>query len=193
MGSDTETEASGLQFARRSSGGLLGPEFRSRSGLPVINLPGCPCHGDVLSSTLAALKMGAAIDLTEWNSPQEWYGRLVHQGCLRNEYHEYRVEDGVLGGKGCLFFHLGCRGPVAHGPCNKLVWNGHTTKTRVGAPCVGCTMPDFPREHGFFSTPSIAGVPLELPEGVDRAHYLAYKSMAAAAAPDRLKKQLTRL
>jgi len=32
----------------------------------------------------------------------------------------------------------------------------------------------------------IIDVPLELPEGVDRAHYLAYKDMAAAAAPERL-------
>jgi len=119
---------------------------------------------------------------------------LVHQGCVRNEYHEYRVEERTFGDKGCMFFHLGCRGPVASGPCNKLLWNNRrNSKTRAGVPCFGCTRPDFPQAHPFFQTPAIADVPLELPDGVDRAHYLAYKGMAAAAAPDRLKKRITRV
>jgi uptake hydrogenase small subunit len=60
-------------------------------------------------------------------------------------------------------------------------------------PCVGCTRPDFPQEQPFFETANIAGIPLDLPEGVDRAHYLAYKGMAAAAAPDRLRSRGTGL
>jgi hydrogenase small subunit len=52
-------------------------------------------------------------------------------------------------------------------------------------------MPDFPQDTPFFETPNIEGIPIELPKGVDRAHYMAYKGMAAAAAPDRLKKRET--
>ncbi|MBI3946467.1 MAG: NADH:ubiquinone oxidoreductase [Armatimonadetes bacterium] len=191
IGADGEIEAMGAQFLKRERGGFLGAGFVSSGGLPVVNLPGCPCHGDVLTGTLALLCAGETIPLNEYQSPLSWYGMLVHQGCVRNEYHEYRVEEMDFGERGCLFFHLGCRGPLAHGPCNKLLWNGRSSKPRVGVPCVGCTEPDFPHAHAFFRTRNIAGIPIELPDGVDRAHYLAYKGMAAAAAPQRLRQRET--
>ncbi len=193
IGAEGEIEATGAQFIKATEGGFLGKDFRTASGLPVINLPGCPCHGEIVSGTLAALCSGVPLHLNEYHSPLEWYGMLVHQGCVRNEYHEYRVEDSDFGGKGCLFFHLGCRGPLAYGACNKLLWNDRSSKTRVGVPCFGCTEPNFPQPYPFFETRNIVDVPIELPAGVDRAHYLAYKSMAAAAAPARLKKRETRV
>ena len=193
IGADGEVEATGLQFHKNERGGFLGETFASSSGLPVINLPGCPCHCDVVAGSLAALISGIPLPLNEHNTPLQWYGMLVHQGCVRNEYHEYRVEERDFGEKGCLFFHMGCRAPLTHGPCNKVLWNQRSSKTRVGVPCVGCTQPDFPQSNPFFQTPNIADIPLELPEGVDRAHYLAYKGMAAAAAPERLKKRKTRV
>jgi hydrogenase small subunit len=193
IGANGDIEATGVQFLKAQPGGFLGEEFRCASGQPVINLPGCPCHGDVLAGTLGLLASGEVPELNEYHAPLEWYGLLVHQGCVRNEYHEYRVEERDFGDKGCLFFYLGCRGPLSYGPCNKLLWNGRSSKTRVGVPCLGCTEPTFPHPQPFFQTASIADVPLELPSGVDRAHYLAYKGMAAAAAPTRLRKRLTRV
>ncbi len=193
IGADGEIEATGVQFSRGARGGFLGPSYRSGNGNVVVNLPGCPCHGDVLASTLVSLALGKPPSLNHLQSPAEWYDILVHQGCVRNEYHEYRVEEREFGERGCMFFHLGCRGPVAYGPCNKVLWNRRSSKTRVGVPCVGCTAPDFPQSHPFFQTPSIVDIPIELPDGVDRAHYLAYKGMAAAAAPDRLKGRKTRV
>ncbi len=32
----------GLQYLKRDHGGYLGPDFKSKWGLPVINIPGCP-------------------------------------------------------------------------------------------------------------------------------------------------------
>lgn len=191
IGANTEIEATGLQFLKWEKGGFLGKDFRSGSGLPVVNLPGCPCHCDIISGTLTALASGTHLELGEYNTPLEWYGMMVHQGCTRNEYHEYRVEDWKFGEKGCMFFHLGCHGPLAHGPCNKLLWNKRSSKTRVGVPCFGCTRPDFPQQYPFFETRNIEGIPIELPEGISRAHYLAYKGMAAAAAPKRLTTRKT--
>ena len=191
IGTNTETEATGLQFANWEEGGFLGKDFVTGSGLPIINLPGCPCHCDVVTGTLSALISGIQIELNKYNSPLEWYSMMVHQGCTRNEYHEYRVEDTKFGRKGCMFFHLGCHGPLVHGPCNKLLWNRRSSKTRVGVPCFGCTRPDFPQQYPFFFTRNIEGIPLELPEGISRAHYMAYKGMAAAAAPKRLKTRKT--
>lgn len=191
IGADGDIEATGAMFTKTKKGGFLGENFLSASGTPVINLPGCPCHGDVLCGALTALCTATKLPLNEYNVPLQWYGLLVHQGCVRNEYHEYRVEEKDFGDKGCLFFHLGCRGPISYGPCNKLLWNRRSSKTRVGVPCVGCTSPDFPQSYPFFHTRNLAGIPLELPDGVDRAHYMAYKAMAAAAAPIRLKKRET--
>jgi hydrogenase small subunit len=193
MGAEGETEATGVQFLKWEKGGFLGEAFVAGSGLPVINLPGCPCHCDVIVGVLSALVSGAPMSLNQYNSPREWYGMLVHQGCTRNEYHEYRVEERDFGETGCLFFHLGCHGPLAYGPCNKALWNRRSSKTRVGVPCFGCTRPDFPQSYPFYKTQSIEEIPLQLPDGVDRAHYLAYKGMAAAAAPTRLKKRETRV
>jgi NiFe hydrogenase small subunit HydA len=191
IGANTEIEATGLQFLREEKGGFLGETFKSGSGQPVINLPGCPCHCGVIAGALVSIGSGAQLKLDEYNTPDEWYGMMVHQGCTRNEYHEYRVEERKFGEKGCMFFHLGCHGPLVHGPCNKMLWNNRSSKTRVGVPCFGCTRPDFPQQYPFFQTRNIEGIPLELPEGVSRAHYMAYKGMAAAAAPKRLKTRKT--
>ena len=46
--------------------------------------------------------------------------------------------------KGCLFYDLGCRGPMTHSPCNRILWNRQSSKTRAGMPCLGCTEPEFP-------------------------------------------------
>lgn len=193
IGADGEIEATGMQFHKWEKGGFMGKDFRGGSGMPIINLPGCPCHCAILADTLEALVSGRSIELSVWNTPLEWYNIMVHQGCTRNEYHEYRVEEKRFGEKGCMFFHLGCHGPLVTGPCNKILWNRRSSKTRVGVPCFGCTRPDFPQHYSFFTTRNIEGIPIELPDGVDRAHYLAYKGMAAAAAPKRLKTRKTEI
>lgn len=184
-------QGSGLQFTGKKPGGLLGAEFRGRAGLPVINLAGCPVHEQVITGTLLALAAGQAPLLDEFNRPLDWFGMTVHQGCTRNEYHEYRVEETDFAERGCLFFFKGCHGPLTDGPCNKVLWNGRSSKPRAGVPCFGCTDPTFPQPHPFFVTRDIEGIPISLPKGVSRAHYMVYKGMAAAAAPDRLKQRQT--
>lgn len=193
LGVDTETQATGLQFEKKRPGGLLGKSFRALSGLPVINLAGCPCHPGVMAGALSALAAGQAMELDEFNRPLDWFGMTVHQGCTRNEYHEYRVEELDFAQRGCLFFHMGCHGPLVDGPCNKLLWNDRSSKTRVGVPCFGCTSPEFPSASPFFETRNIEGIPIDLPKGISRAHYLVYKGMAAAAAPERLTKRKTKV
>lgn len=191
IGADSEAMASGLQFTKWEMGGLLGQNFRTLEGHPVINLPGCPCHCEVVVGTLSAVAADMELQLGHHNTPLNWYSVMVHQGCTRNEYHEYRVEEKKFGERGCLFFYMGCHGPLVTGPCNKVLWNRRSSKTRVGVPCFGCTRPDFPQQYPFFQTRNIEGIPIELPDGVSRAHYMAYKGMAAAAAPKRLMKRKT--
>jgi ferredoxin hydrogenase small subunit len=54
-GGDNPTDACGLQFEDDRRGGLLGADFRSESGLPVINIAGCPTHPSWVIDTLMAL------------------------------------------------------------------------------------------------------------------------------------------
>lgn len=180
-------ESIGLQYNKTQRGGFLGQAFTAKSGQPVLNLAGCPCHHDVVAGTLSALAQGRTFELDAYQRPLEWFNTSVHQGCTRNEYHEYRVEESAFGESGCLFFHLGCHGPLVFGPCNKLPWNQQSSKPRSGVPCFGCTDPRFPGTEPFFQTPNIEDIPLRLPMGINRARYLVYKTMAAAAAPERLK------
>ncbi len=193
FGADDVVESTGLQYAKRHRGGFLGKDFVAKSGQPVINLAGCPCHHDVLVGAIISVANGVSMELDEYQRPLEWYGTTVHQGCTRNEYHEYRVEESDFGEMGCLFFHMGCAGPLVPGPCNKLLWNQQSSKPRMGVPCFGCTDPDFPQPAPFFQTPNIEGIPLSLPMGVNRAHYMVYKGMAAAAAPDHLKNRTSKV
>ncbi|MBI6546147.1 MAG: NADH:ubiquinone oxidoreductase [Cyanobacteria bacterium NC_groundwater_1444_Ag_S-0.65um_54_12] len=184
--SPNPTDATGMQFCREEHGGLLDSEWRSAAGLPVVNLPGCPVHPSTVIQALLGVLLGMPIELDGLNRPRMFYSSVVHQGCSRNEYHEFDVEEFAFGGKGCLFFNLGCQGPNTMSTCNIELWNGQNSKTRAGIPCFGCTSPLFPKEQDFFATAKIGDIPITLPLGVDRANYMAYKGLAKAATPKRL-------
>lgn len=190
------TDATGLQFHKDKIGGFLGKDYVSKAGLPVINTPGCPAHPDWSSKTLAAVLLGKAkyIELDAYNRPKLFYGELVHWACPHNEFFEYKVSREDFGCKGCLFLHLGCKGPLTHADCNTRLWNRQSSKTRVGSPCLGCTEPNFPDEHSghYFTTPETLGVPTKLPLDVSRGAYLALSGAAKAAAPARLKEEKTK-
>ncbi|MGR8930538.1 MAG: NADH-quinone oxidoreductase subunit B family protein [Gammaproteobacteria bacterium] len=177
----------GLQFHRDEPGGLLPAEWHSRRGLPVVNLSGCPAHPHTMTQTLAWLAKDLPLPLDDLNRPRAFFNTLVHQGCTRNEYHEYDIEDSEPGGRACMFFNLGCQGPMTQSVCNSDLWNGTSSKTRAGVPCFGCTAPNFPRDADLFHTEKIGEIPLRLPWGVERARYMAYKNLARAAAPERVK------
>ena len=181
------TDSLGMQFERENKGGLLPFEWRSSRGLPVINVAGCPAHPDTIVRTLALLARDLPVELDGLNRPAAFYSSLVHQGCTRNEYHEYDIEDTALGGRGCMYFNLGCKGPSTQAVCNTTLWNGRSSKTRAGVPCFGCTAPGFPAEGDLFKTEKIADVPVKMPLGVARGQYMAYKNLAKAAAPERVR------
>ncbi len=188
------TDAVGLQFLRdEPDGGLLEREFRSRAGLPVINLAGCPAHPNTMVQTLLWALSGMRLELDHLHRPTEFYSTLVHQGCTRNEYHEFDVEERDFGAPGCLFFNLGCEGPTTMATCNSILWNNQSSKPRVGVPCFACTSPAFPRAHDLFKTNKIGEVPVVLPLGVNRASYMAYKGLARSAAPARLLERKSKL
>ncbi|MFQ5481971.1 MAG: hydrogenase [Nitrospinaceae bacterium] len=184
------TDSKGLQFLKRDHGGYLGKEFKSKSGLPVINIPGCPAHPDWITQILVAVATGRAgeIALDDLQRPKTFFQSFTQTGCTRNMHFAYKVSTTEFGQRnGCLFYELGCRGPMTHSPCNRILWNRQSSKPRAGMPCIGCTEPEFPffdlAPGTVFKTQTVMGVPKDLPEGVNKAKYLKLTSAAKAAAP----------
>ncbi|HML28988.1 MAG TPA: HupU protein [Hyphomicrobium sp.] len=184
------SDAVGLQFEGRNQGGALGADFRSRGGLPVINISGCPTHPNWVTETLMLLSEDALSlsDLDPLRRPRFYADHLVHHGCSRNEYYEYKASAEELSEIGCMMENLGCIGTQAHGDCNTRAWNGEGSCTRGGYPCINCTAPEF-EEPGrvFTETPKIGGIPIGLPTDMPKAWFIALASLSKAATPKRVK------
>jgi hydrogenase small subunit len=192
------TDATGLQFHRDKIGGLLGKDYRSKSGLPVINISGCPVHPEWVVKTLAQVLSGRKLELDRYNRPKEFFDDqvLVHSGCPRNEYFDYGLAAEKFGDRGCLFINFGCNGAFVVARCNDILWNRQSSCTRAGSPCVGCTSPNFPDEFlPFFKTKKILAIPRRLPikisprEWYKRPLYILHKFFGKLAKPGRLKNE----
>lgn len=156
---------------------------------PIINLSGCPVHPEWIFQTLFSLKNFKEISLDDEGRPKELYSTLAHHGCTRNEYFEWKVEGNFGQKEGCLFYNQGCRAPMTHSSCNKILWNDINSKTRAGMPCIGCTEVDFPRNN-MFETKKNMGIPLEVPLGISKRAYLSISGVAKTFKIDRLHKKL---
>ena len=155
----------------------------------IINLTGCPVHPEWILQTLFTLKSYGQISLDEIGRPKELYSTLAHHGCTRNEYFEWKVEGDFGQKEGCLFYDQGCRGPMTHSSCNKILWNDINSKTRAGMPCIGCTELDFPR-NDMLETKKNIGIPFEVPLGISKRAYLSISGVAKTFKIDRLHKKL---
>jgi hydrogenase small subunit len=127
----------------------LGWQFRSKAGIPVVCVPGCPVQPDNFMETLLYLLhqvAGAApmIPLDEALRPQWLFGQTVHEGCDRGGYYEQADFASTYGSRKCIV-KLGCWGPVVNCNVTKRGWmNGIGGCPNVGGVCIGCTMPGFP-------------------------------------------------
>lgn len=100
----------------------LGWDWRSKAGLPIVNVPGCPVQPDNMTETLLYLLFHAAnlapvIPLDEMLRPTWLFGKTVHEGCDRAGYLRARRfrpriwftevpgEDWLLGASGQLQRH----------------------------------------------------------------------------------------
>ena len=173
---------SGLAFNEESPSGPLQKN--------VINLSGCPIHPEWLGFTLRMLLHKKTIMLDELLRPLELYSYLAHHGCTRNEYFEWKVDAQDFGLKeGCLYYVQGCRAPMTHASCNKILWNDVSSKTRIGTPCFGCTEADFPRSK-MFETKTNMSIPQDVPLGISKRSYFTLVGIAKTFHIDRLEKRL---
>ena len=149
---------------------ILGHDWESVAGLPVINIPGCPAAGDWQLKTLLHLllylsDLAPQPELDEYNRPRELYSETVHQTCPNGIYFASNNLADEFGERYCIY-SLGCKGPIAECPINKYPFIEDVGMcTSYGSLCIGCTMPEFPDEpyEGFLiKLPPTLIPPLEL-------------------------------
>ena len=127
----------------------LGWEWRSKAGIPVVNVPGCPVQPDNFMETVLYLLYQVAglapmIPLDDVGRPEWLFGQTVHDGCDRAGYYEQGDFATEYGSPKCIV-KLGCWGPVVNCNVPKRGWMaGIGGCPNVGGICIGCTMPGFP-------------------------------------------------
>jgi len=127
----------------------LGWDWKTKAGLPIVCVPGCPVQPDNFMETVLYLLYQAAgmapmIPLDDALRPQWLFGQTVHEGCDRAGYYEQGDFATEYGSPKCIV-KLGCWGPVVQCNVPKRGWMaGIGGCPNVGGICIGCTMPGFP-------------------------------------------------
>jgi hydrogenase small subunit len=127
----------------------LGWSWKSKTGIPLICIPGCPIQPDNFMGTLLYLLRQAAgqaplISLDEQLRPTWLFAQTVHEGCDRAGYYEQADFAEDYNSPKCIV-KQGCWGPVVQCNVGKRGWiNGIGGCPSVGGVCIGCTMPGFP-------------------------------------------------
>ncbi|TAF63547.1 MAG: hydrogenase [Cytophagales bacterium] len=193
------SESTGVQFHKQKIGGFLGANYRSKGGLPVINIPGCPAHPDWITQILVAISVGRIKDvlLDEYHRPKTFFTDFVQTGCPNVNNFAQKI-DGHFGKRGgCLFYEVGCRGPMTRASCNRILWNRQSSKTRANHPCLGCTEPGFPHHDlvkgSVLKTLKYAGLfPRDVPAGEGRLKYYIRAGWEKILPVNKLLKQTSK-
>ncbi len=123
---------------------------------PVVNIPGCPAIPEVFTGTLAHFVVfGSLPELDSLNRPVTFYGKTIHDRCLRRPFYEAGKfalsfdDDGAK--EGWCLYKLGCKGPTTYNACASIKWDqGLSFPVQSGHPCLGCSQPDFWDGGGFY-------------------------------------------
>lgn len=112
--------------------------------VPIINIPGCPPHPDWIVGTIAHILLYGLPEVDVFGRPTMFFSGMIHDNCQRRQYFDNSIFAKKFGDPGCLL-ELGCKGPLAHCDTTNRMWNnGVNTCIKAGAPCIGCTEPQFP-------------------------------------------------
>jgi hydrogenase small subunit len=131
----------------------LGWRWRSKAGVPIVCIPGCPAQPDNTTETLLylVLQLGGLappIQLDEALRPKWLFDRTVHESCNRAAFYEHGNFATEYGSDHRCLVRLGCKGPVVK--CNVPIrgWqSGIGGCPNVGGICMACTMPGFPDKY----------------------------------------------
>ncbi len=117
------------------------------SGIPVINLPGCPPNPyNFLSTVLYYLTLKKLPALDSKLRPKFAYGRLIHENCERRPHFDagrFAEQFGDEGHReGYCLYKLGCKGPETYNNCPTLLFGdvgSGAWPVGTGHPCFGCS------------------------------------------------------
>jgi hydrogenase small subunit len=115
------------------------------TGIPVINIPGCPPNGyNFLSTVLYFVTFKKLPELDKKLRPKFAYGRLIHENCERRPHFDagrFAEQFGDEGHRmGYCLYKLGCKGPDTFNNCSTLRFNDvGTWPVNTGHPCFGCS------------------------------------------------------
>jgi hydrogenase small subunit len=143
---------------------------RQYTGIPTINISGCPVNPDWVVWAVVQLLLGNSPELDADGRPAALYGTAydgspeapyIHDKCPRN-LGSHTIYATNFGENGHCLKDIGCRGPYTKARC-KLAWcgiggqnmpNPHPGHWCIGvnAPCHGCVEKTFPGP-GSFSEP----------------------------------------
>jgi hydrogenase small subunit len=111
------------------------------TGRTTINIAGCPPHPDWMVGVLVQLLQGKNVPLDAHGRPRSIFKKTI---CDRCPLDDQDCTNRFGKANRCLE-ELGCQGEKTHAPCPTLKWNNGVNWCRgAGAPCIGCTNPDFP-------------------------------------------------
>ncbi len=119
------------------------------SGVPVVNLSGCPVNADNLTATVVHyLTFGEFPATDDFGRPLFAYGERIHDTCPRRGHFDagqFAVEWGDEGHRsGWCLYRLGCKGPETFHNCPSVRYNEATSwPVAAGHGCVGCSEPHF--------------------------------------------------
>ena len=130
----------------------LGHKWKTKGGIPIVNIPGCPAQPDNITETLmylcfALVGRAPVPELDDVGRPKWLFERTAHESCNRAAFYEEGEFAKEYGDHQCLV-KLGCKGPVVK--CNVPLrgWvNGMGGCPNVGGICMACTMPGFPDKY----------------------------------------------
>ena len=138
------------------------------SGVPLLNVPGCPPIAEVMTGTIVHLLAFDRIpQLDGLGRPKAFYSRRVHDTCYRRPNYDAGLFvnsfDDENAKRGYCLYKMGCRGPVTYNACGVTRWNnGVSFPIQSGHGCIGCSEASFWDNGPFYQhLPSFPGFGIE--------------------------------
>lgn len=138
----------GIQAAAPNPSGAIGvKEALAPLGIQPINVAGCPPNPINYIGTVVHLLTKGMPPLDSVGRPKLFYGTTVHDQCERRKH--FNAGEFAPGFEskearaGWCLHKLGCRGPYTYNNCPTAQFNQANWPVRAGAPCIGCSEPDF--------------------------------------------------
>ena len=142
----------------------LGWTWKSKAGLPVVNVPGCPVQPDNFMETLLYLLRQLAglapmIPLDDAGRPELAVRQDRARGLRSRGLSTSRASSRPSTASPKCLVKIGCWGPAVQCNVPKRGWmDGVGGCPNVGGICIGCTMPGFPDKFMPFMDEPPGGV-----------------------------------